>query len=41
METGQQSYIFACNDSACGKMEIDGTMYSRYSEEKPMLPLGQ
>lgn len=41
VETGQQSYIFSCIDSACGKMEIAGTMYSRYSEETPMLPLGQ
>ncbi|MBZ5199798.1 hypothetical protein HU147_01100 [Planomicrobium chinense] len=41
VETEQQSYIFSCTDSACGKMEIAGTMYSRYSEEKPMLPLEQ
>lgn len=37
--TNKQTYIFNCIDEKCSAMEIGGWTYSRYSEEKPLLPL--
>lgn len=37
--TDKQTYIFYCIDEKCSAVENGGWMYSRYSEEEPLLPL--
>ncbi|WP_152657680.1 hypothetical protein [Oceanobacillus sp. CFH 90083] len=39
VKTNKQSYIFSCKDEVCSDVENSGTMYSRYSDEEPILPL--
>ena len=37
--TEKQTYIFTCDDDACSTVSNGGWLYSRYSEEKPILPI--
>lgn len=39
VRTDKESYIFSCKDNTCSDMKIGGWTYSRYSEDKPVLPL--
>lgn len=39
VETDKESYIFTCIDEKCTDVSNEGWTYSRYSEEKPILPL--
>lgn len=39
VQTEQQTYIFNCTDQYCTDVSNEGWTYSRYSEEKPLLPL--
>lgn len=39
VQTEQQTYIFSCTDNLCTGVSNEGWSYSRYSEEKPVLPL--
>jgi|SRR5690625_745861 len=41
VKTNKQSYIFTCKDEICSDIENGGTTYSRYSDEKPILPLNK
>lgn len=39
VKTNEQTHIFYCDDEACENVSNGGSMYSRYSEEGPILPL--
>ena len=39
VQTEKESYIFTCIDKACTNVSNEGWTYSRYKDEKPMLPL--
>ncbi len=39
VRTEKQTYIFNCTDKFCANVSNEGWTYSRYSEEKPILPL--
>ena len=41
VKTDQQSYIFMCKDKACSDVKNEGWTYSRYSDQKPILPLNK
>jgi hypothetical protein len=38
VQTDKQSYIFSCIDEACTSVSNEGWTYSRYHDEKPILP---
>lgn len=37
--TDLNTYIFDCSDKKCNSVDTGGTMYSRYEDESPRLPL--
>ncbi|MDX8047164.1 hypothetical protein SH601_14325 [Gracilibacillus sp. S3-1-1] len=39
VKTDKQSYSFTCDDEPCSTLSHSGSSYSRYSEEKTLLPL--
>lgn len=41
VKTDKESYIFSCIDEKCTDVSNEGWSYSRYSEEKPILPLSK
>ena len=41
VKTDQQSYIFMCKDKACSDVKNEGWTYSRYSNQRPILPLNK
>lgn len=41
VKTDVSSYIFSCTDAVCSDVENGGHFYSRYSEEKPLLPISE
>lgn len=41
VKTKNQTYIFTCEDEVCSSVSNGGWTYSRYNEEKTILPLNQ
>lgn len=41
VQTEKESYIFSCIDKNCTDVSNGGMTYSRYSDEKPILPLNR
>lgn len=39
VKTDKQAYFFSCSDKRCADVEMNGTMYSDYSEGETKLPL--
>ncbi|MDN3451522.1 hypothetical protein QMA09_15085 [Planococcus sp. APC 3906] len=39
VKTDKQAYLFSCSDGTCSDVDMIGTIYSDYAEDKTKLPL--